>query len=187
MQYILNKPYHENFKNCPYRFLGIVVLFVVLSFLSPKKADVQRSEVVSVPASELYAYLSDFNNMNQWSPWYTFDSATQYEFFGDANTVGHGYTWKSAISDVGSGKMFFTALSPNQQLDYSLDFIEPFESHATGSFILEAVDSHSTKVTWTFHTDFGFESRAFMLFMDMDKMLGTDFEKGLKNLKEKKG
>lgn len=167
--------------------LGLAVLFVILSFLGPKKADVQRSEVIPVPASELYVYLSDFNNMNQWSPWFNIDPATQYDFFGEANSVGHGYTWKSANSDVGSGKMAFTALSPDKQLDYTLDFVEPFESHANGSFILEPVDSNSTKVTWTFHTDFGFESRAFMLFMDMDKMLGADFEKGLKSMKERKG
>lgn len=163
--------------------LVVAVAFFLTSFFTPKTMSMERSIVVNANQALIYQYLSDFKNMNQWSPWYNIDPNTQYEYFGEAGEVGHAYTWKSDNKDVGTGKMSYTGFENPNQLNYLLEFVEPFESKANGAFVL-ANEGEKTKVSWTFNTEFGRMESVFMLFIDMKGMLEKDFDKGLKQLSE---
>jgi hypothetical protein len=101
---------------------------------------------------------------------------------GEPNTVGHIYKWEGN-KEVGKGEMSISKIENGATIYYHLNFIEPFASQADG--LLKAENSNgATKATWTFTTKFGFIESVFMMFMNMEKMLGTDFENGLKNLKQ---
>jgi hypothetical protein len=101
---------------------------------------------------------------------------------GEPNTVGHIYMWEGN-KEVGKGEMSISKIENGATIYYHLNFIEPFASQADG--LLKAENSNgATKATWTFTTKFGFIESVFMMFMNMEKMLGTDFENGLKNLKQ---
>ena len=163
--------------------VAIAATTLITSFFTPKSMDMERSIVVNASQSTVYQYLSDFKNMNYWSPWYNIDPETKYNYFGEAGVVGHGYTWKSDNNDVGTGNMSFTSLNYPNQLNYQLKFIEPFESKANGVFNLEN-QGEKTKVSWTFHTDFSRLQSVFMLFIDMKGMLEKDFDKGLSQLQQ---
>lgn len=163
--------------------VAIVAAIFTTSFFTPKSLDMQRSVTVNTSQDVIYQYLSDFKNMNQWSPWYNIDPNTQYEYFGAVGEVGHGYNWKSDNKDVGTGKMIYTSFDQPKQLNYQLDFVEPFESNANGAFVLED-QGGNTKVSWTFHTEFGRIESVIMLFVDLKGMLEKDFDKGLKQLSE---
>ena len=65
-----------------------------------------------------------------------------------------------------------------------LDMIEPFEGHNIVEFTL-APRGDATDVTWAMHGPSPFMAKLVGLFMNMDAMIGRDFEAGLANLKSR--
>ena len=68
-----------------------------------------------------------------------------------------------------------------KRIGYRLEFIEPFASTANSGFTLQE-EGGKTHVTWFMEGDTMFMSKVFGIFMDMDAMIGADFEKGLAQL-----
>ena len=64
-----------------------------------------------------------------------------------------------------------------------LDFLRPFESHNITDFMLVPRADTTTEVTWQMRGPAPFVSKLMGVFVDMDKMIGKDFETGLANLK----
>jgi hypothetical protein len=67
---------------------------------------------------------------------------------------------------------------------HKLEFIEPFASIAQSTVSTKPAGEGKVEVTWAFDEDAGFGTKVMTVFMDMDKMLGPDFEKGLGNLQK---
>lgn len=109
------------------------------------------------------------------------DPAANYTFEGAASGVGAINTW-SGNSDVGKGKQTIIASQPNELVRIKLEFFEPLAGVATADFSLKA-EGKGARVTWSMVGDKNYLSKVMCLFMDMDKMLGPQFEKGLANLK----
>jgi hypothetical protein len=65
-----------------------------------------------------------------------------------------------------------------------LDFVKPFEAHNQAEFALHPMPDGATEVSWQMHGPANFMSRLMGTFMDMDKMVGRDFEDGLQNLRQ---
>jgi hypothetical protein len=63
-----------------------------------------------------------------------------------------------------------------------LEFIRPWESTSPTSFTFKPVEG-GTQVTWAMEGTHNFMGKAFGLVMDMDAMLGKDFDKGLASMK----
>jgi effector-binding domain-containing protein len=169
------------------KWIGVILLIVIAFFgiigiIAPKEFSMSRSIIINSDKANIYRVLADFKRMIEWSPWVKLDPACKYEYNGNAGEVGHSYTWKGN-KNVGSGTMTLTEVKPEEQLSFSLKFIEPFESESDGKWILKDT-TDGTFVTWTFHTHHGFVSSIFMFFMNMEKMLGADYEEGLASLKE---
>jgi len=94
--------------------------------------------------------------------------------------VGHGYAW-AGNDQVGEGRMTIAALEPGRRVDIDLEFLKPMEARNPTRFAL-VPEGAGTRVTWSMTGHNGFVARAFTLFMDMDKMVGGDFERGLASL-----
>jgi hypothetical protein len=56
--------------------------------------------------------------------------------------------------------------------------LEPFEVTHSAEFTMQPAGA-STNVTWTMRGKMMFMSKVMCVFMDMDKMVGKDFEAGL--------
>jgi hypothetical protein len=91
------------------------------------------------------------------------------------------YEWEGN-KDIGQGRMEIVETAPPSQLTLTLDFLKPFEAHNIADFTL-VPRGDSTEVTWAIHGPLPFMSNVMCLVMDMDKMIGRDFEEGLANLK----
>lgn len=63
-----------------------------------------------------------------------------------------------------------------------LDFLKPFEAHNTAEFTLQAKDD-TTNVTWSMFGPQLFVAKIMGIFINIDSMVGKDFEAGLANLK----
>jgi Polyketide cyclase / dehydrase and lipid transport len=83
---------------------------------------------------------------------------------------------------VGKGRMEITDESPPSRIVIKLDFLRPFEAHNTASFTMQP-KGQSTDVTWAMDGPNLFIGKVMSVFIDMDKMIGKDFEEGLGNLK----
>lgn len=159
----------------------IVVVLVVIILLQPSHYRVERSATMNAPASLVFAQVNDFHNWNAWSPWAKLDPAMKQAFEGAPAGTGAVYSW-AGNKDVGEGRMTITDSHPSDLIKIKLEFIKPFAAINATDFSFKP-QGNQTAVTWTMSGDNNFIGKAFGLFMNMDKMVGGDFEKGLTQLK----
>ena len=107
----------------------------------------------------------------------------QVSHSGTDGQPGFTTTWKSQKDDVGSGLQKIMAIQQGQRIDLELKFIEPFESTNKSFMSTQKIDTNTTRVSWGISGEMPYPGNLMTLFIDMEKQLGTDLEKGLKNLK----
>jgi hypothetical protein len=162
---------------------GVVIAVLLIAIVTrPAKYHVERSTTIAAPADVVYAQVSDFRKWEAWSPWAKLDPQMKTTYEGTQGAVGARYAW-TGNDDVGSGHMTVAAVKPNESVEIKLEFIKPFASTTANGFKLEPAGK-DTKITWHMDGDNDFVGKAFCLFMDMDAMIGKDFEKGLTDLKK---
>lgn len=168
--------------------LGIVAVFavVILGFLAvvamqPAEIHVERSTTIEATPAHVFAHVSDLRRFVEWSPWSDVDPNQTTDFSDPPSGVGAWYSWEGN-KEVGVGKMTITEVVADKKVVQELAFFEPWESKGYVSFLLEPA-GEGTQVTWTFDENAGFMMKAMGLFMSMDEMLGSDYEKGLASLK----
>jgi hypothetical protein len=83
---------------------------------------------------------------------------------------------------VGEGRMTITGIRPSDPIQIKLEFIRPFVGTNAVEFSFKA-EGNQTAVTWNMVGPINFIAKVFHLFMNMDKMCGDQFEKGLASLK----
>ena len=161
--------------------VGVVVVGLAAYVASrPSEFRISRSRAVAAPPEVVHAYVSDFHKWREWSPWERLDPALTREYSGAEAGPGAVYSW-SGGREVGQGRMTITDSRPPQALTIRLDFIKPWTATNTTQFDF-APSGSGTNVTWTMSGRNNFMAKAFGLFMDMDTMVGSYFEKGLADL-----
>ena len=159
----------------------LIVVFVCVVALQPTHYHIERSATMSAPESVVFAQVNDFHKWNSWSPWAKLDPAMKQNFEGAASGTGAIYTW-AGNSQVGEGRMTITGSHPSDLIKIKLELIKPWSATNATDFIFKS-QGNQTAVTWTMDGDNNFMGKAFGLFMNMDKMIGGDFEKGLAQMK----
>ena len=140
---------------------------------------VVRSIEIDANADRVRAATQDFAEWPKWSPWLCMEPDTKLNVFGAPGEAGHNYDWDGEI--VGAGSMNIEAISRDRQ-DMTLKFLRPFKSEARVTLEVESPSDAETRVTWHMRGKLPF----FLFFMlgTMKAMIGMDFERGLKMLKE---
>lgn len=169
--------------------LGIIALVLVLGVAGvlayaatkPDTLRVSRSLTVNAPPEKLFVLVNDFRSWGAWSPYEKKDPAMQRTF--GAITLGKGasYAW-DGNKDIGKGSMEIVEVNAPSKIAIKLDFEKPFEAHNIAEFAFTP-QGGATNVTWSMHGPALFIGKVIGVFIDMDKMIGRDFEDGLKNLK----
>jgi uncharacterized protein YndB with AHSA1/START domain len=158
-----------------------VVGLVVVVAMQPGEYRVERSITIAAPPAVVFAQVNDFHNWDAWSPWAKLDRDCKTTFEGAPAGTGAGFAW-AGNSQVGEGRMTITDSQPPELVRIKLDFVKPFESTATTEFKFKP-EGDQTVVQWSMFGKNNFLSKAFCLFMDMDKMIGGEYEKGLAQMK----
>lgn len=161
--------------------LVIIAIFFFIVTMQPADFRIARSTTVAAPAEAVFAQVNDFHKWDAWSPWAKLDPAMKKDFGGAPAGIGAIYTW-SGNDKVGAGRMIITDSKPNELVRLQLEFTEPFAATNTAEFTMKP-EGNQTTVTWSMSGTKNFMSKAFDLIMNMDKMVGGDFEKGLAKLK----
>lgn len=158
----------------------LLVLLVGVIYMRPAAYEVTRSKTLTAPPAVVYAHIADFHRWPEWSPWEARDPNMKREFSGAESGNGARYAWVGN-KDVGEGRMTITEARPGEHVGIMLEFLEPFAATSTTEFKLTP-SGQGTKVDWTMRGENGFSAKAMSLFMNMDKMIGDDFDAGLAKL-----
>ncbi len=164
-----------------YVVAAIIAVILVLAAMRPDTSRVERSIAIKASPEVVYGLLDNFHNWPSWSPWEKLDPAMNRGFTGPDKGKGAGYTWQGN-KKVGKGAMEILESQASTKLIIKLDFFEPFEAHNTAQFDLSH-NGGETTVTWAMFGPSPFMMKIMHLFMNMDKMVGKDFEEGLSHLK----
>ncbi|NVJ10129.1 SRPBCC family protein [Myxococcus sp. AM001] len=161
---------------------AVILLFVGVVVTRPDTFTYQRTAVVPVSSDIAFALVNDFHRWTEWSPWDGLDPQQRRTYSGPESGTGAGYAWVGN-DQVGEGRMTITDSKTNEQVTIKLEFIKPFESTNTTTFTFSPTEG-GTQIVWAMSGDNTFMGKAMSLFMDMDAMIGKDFEKGLATLKD---
>jgi hypothetical protein len=164
----------------------IALLLAALLVFAATKPDIfrlQRTVSINASPEKIYALIADFHShgWGSWSPWEKRDPNLQRTFSGSTSGQGAVYEWAGS-SKVGAGRMQITDVSPPTKLSIKLDFLKPIEGHNIAEFTLEPRGA-STLVTWAMHGPNRYIGKVMGVFINMDRLIGKDFDAGLANLK----
>lgn len=160
---------------------ALVVVVLILAYRKPDVFRVVRTTTINAPPATVFGYLNDFRRWTAWSPWEKLDPELKRTYSGADSGVGAKYAWEGN-KNVGAGSMEIVESTAPSRIALKLDFSRPFEAHNMTEFTCEPVGS-GTKITWDMHGPNQCMGRIMGVFIDMDKMVGKDFETGLANLK----
>jgi hypothetical protein len=166
-----------------YILAGILILFWILTLISPKNYHVSRSIEINKPLPEVFNFIKYVKNQDHWSPWDQKDPDMKKEYRGEDGEAGFVSAWKGN-KEVGEGEQEITGIYVNDRMESQLRFFKPWKSESDAYIKVEEVSPEITKVTWGFSGVNKPPANIFMLFFNMDKMIGKDFESGLIVLKK---
>jgi uncharacterized protein YndB with AHSA1/START domain len=160
----------------------LVIVGVLAAVVATRPAGfrIARSRTLAAPPEAVFPYLNDLHKFSEWSPWEKLDPNMKREISGAPTGAGATYYWKGN-DQVGEGRMTITDSKAPRSVTMRLEFLKPFAATNTAQFDL-APSGSGTNVTWAMTGNNNFIGKAFALFVDMDKMVGSDFERGLSNL-----
>jgi len=158
-----------------------IAIVLIIAASKPDTFSVRRAATVRAPAEKIFPLINDFHHWGTWSPYENRDPAMKRSYSGPANGVGAVYGW-DGNNNVGAGRMEILETSPPAKIVIKLDFFKPFEGHNTAEFTI-LPQGDATDVRWVMHGPAPFMSRLMQVFINLDRMIGKDFEIGLANLK----
>jgi len=159
-----------------------IAIVLILAANKPDTFRVQRAAVVKAPPENVFPMINDFHQWTTWSPWENKDPAMKRTYSGSPSGRGAVYAW-DGNKNVGAGRMEILDASSPSKIIIKLDFFKPFEGHNTAEFTMLPQGDATTNINWVMHGPAPFMSNVMQVFMNMDNMIGKDFEICLANLK----
>ncbi len=159
-----------------------IVAVLVLAALKPDSFTLSRSLAINAPPERIFPLIGSFRNWARWSPWEKLDPDLKRSYGGPEAGLGSVYAWEGK-GKAGQGRMEIVEAAEPSRLALNLDFIKPFEAHNHVTFALEPAGGGATTVTWTMTGPTPFIAKIIHVFVDMDRVLGDDFAKGLAEMK----
>ncbi len=169
--------------------IGLVLLILVAIaaiiplFVSPE-FKVERSIVVKQPRWWVYLNLLEMENNKRWDPWYMEGNPDTVTIYTVAGEPGMGQVENFVMkmgADSMSGSMTTVELVEGELIGRDLVFNE-WDMTMRADFLLSDTTG-GTKVIWTNYGTVDYLGRYFLLFGDMEKSTGAEFEFGLAKMK----
>ena len=159
-----------------------IAVVLILAASKPNTFSVQRAIAIKAPPERIFPLINDFHQWASWSPYENKDPAMKRSFSGAASGKGAVYGWEGN-NNVGSGRMEILDTATPSKIVIKLDFFKPFEGHNTAEFTM-LPQGDATNLNWVMRGPAPFISKLMQVFMNLDHMIGRDFEVGLANLKK---
>ena len=161
-----------------------VVVVALAAFVATRPAEfsLQRTTTIAAPPATVFALVNDYKARKAWYPWEALDPNQTRTYSEPSAGKGAWYEWKGN-ADVGSGRQEMVESVEPSRIKERLMFKEPFEANNDVTFTFTE-DGEGTKVAWIMSGHNNFMAKAMGLFVDMDAMVGPDFERGLTSLQK---
>lgn len=169
------------------RVLLVLVILIAIPLIAAlflrKDYAVEREVIINKPKQEVFEYVKYLKNQNKFSKWANLDPNMKQEFRGTDGMVGFVSAWESKSDEVGKGEQEIKGIKDGERIDYEIRFLKPFESTSPAYMTTETVNGNQTKVKWGFSGHMPYPMNLMLAVMNMEQMLGDDFQLGLNNLK----
>lgn len=189
-------------------FLLVLLYFVLAGvaafiLMQPKEFRVTRSATIDAPPKAVFDRINNLKNWEVWSPWAKLDPAANTSYEGPIAGIGARFKWSSKVSKVGVGQLEIVDSHPTSEIDLKLEMQKPFAAANLIVFTLSPASDETpsrsgwwfsrllgfgsnepqrTLVTWTMIGKNTLISKFMSIFMNCDKIVGSQFEEGLTNL-----
>jgi len=170
------------FRNVLLGLIAIVGVLAIVVVFQSSELRVSRETKIDAPPATVFEQVNDLHKWQEWSPWDKMDPEMKRSFDGPPSGKNASYAW-SGNDQVGEGKMTIIESKPNELIRVKLDFVRPWPSANEVEFHFKP-EGASTETTWTMTCNKNFMAKAAGLFMNMEKLIGGDFEKGLAEMKK---
>jgi len=164
--------------------IAIVTLVLIMALFIDKNFSSTKTVIVERPTEEVFDYLKNLKNQDEFSVWAKMDPNMKKSYDGNDGEVGFVSKWESDNEDVGSGEQEIVRIEEGKRIDFKLRFKEPFEAENDAFILTESIGENKTKVTWGFKGEMSWPMNIMLLFMDMEEEIGPDLQNGLNNLKK---
>ena len=170
------------------KFIGIgmaafIALMLIVALFVPREFTFEKTIAINAPIDTVWNYTGSLSGLDKWSPWNDHDPNMKKEISGLDGTVGAIQSWTSDVKEVGVGSQTITKIVKPSLFETKLDFEKPRESHGS-AFVKLVSDGKSTNVTWGMMGKMPYPMNVMILFMNLGKMMGKDWDNGLAKLKQ---
>jgi hypothetical protein len=164
-------------------FLILITLVLTVALFIPRQYQVEREIVIAKNKDSVFQFISHLKNQNLYSVWAKTDPDMKASFSGTDGMAGFVSYWDSKNKSVGKGSQTITRIVEGDSMYTHLRFEVPFEAEDDSYMSTKYIDDNHTKVTWGFKGEFPYPMNIMKLFINMEEMIGNDFNTGLQNLK----
>lgn len=161
-------------------FGALVILVLIFAALKSPEMKVSREIVLNATPEAIFPYINNSKKSYEWMPWAEGDPGLEMNYSGPPEGVGAASNWKG--KEMGVGNSLVVESIPNQVVKTKLEYTEPFAMSQLAEISLSPI-AGGTKVIWSVSGNNNYFFRLMSVFMDCDKMIGGEFEKGLNKLK----
>lgn len=160
---------------------SLITLFFLISFFLPSSKTIYRTIIIDRSPEDIYGLITNFNNYKKWNPWSAREPDAKGEVSGKPGNVGHKWKWEG--DKIGKGYLQIKELKEGQYVRSDLVFTAPRKMTSEDIWKFERIDSEKTKVAWGHYSLLGYPVERYF-GLTLERMLGPDFEQGLRNLKK---
>jgi hypothetical protein len=167
------------------KLLAVIILFVAAILINaavrPAHFLVSRETVIQASPETIFPWINHSKKADSWMPWKDSDPGVTMTYSGPEEGVGSKSSWDSK-GQMGTGEALVVESVPNTRVKTQLTYSKPFVMSQMAEMSL-APGANGTTVKWSVEGENTFFFRVLGTFMDCDKMIGGEFEKGLAKLK----
>lgn len=158
----------------------LIIILVAVAYILPREVTVTRSVAINAAPDVVFPHVNSMQATGNWSPWLDRDPEVKLVYEGPEMGVGNKLSWTSDHPQVGNGTQEIVESTENEMVKTALDFGDMGTADA---WFALAADGDGTTVEWGLTTDMGMNPIGRYMGLMMDRWVGTDYEKGLDNLK----
>lgn len=161
--------------------VALIALVLIIAIFVKKDFAVERSITINKPNQEVFDYVKMLKNQKNWSSYSQADPDMKEWFKGTDGTVGAVYGWESKM--MGNGEQVITKIAEGERVDIDLIFKGMMGATSPAYIATKVLSDSTTQVTWAMSGKMNYPMNFMGLFMSMDDMIGTEYQKSLEQLK----
>lgn len=165
-----------------YTIIAIITFFAFLHAYAKKHYDISRTVVINRSKDETYSFVRQLKKQPLWVPWFKRDPEAVLKYKGDDGKPGATFYWRGN-NKAGEGTQKIVKIKQGKVVETKLLFVKPIKVSALTYIGVKEIDSEKTKMVWGVRGALAFPLSVISLFYSPEKLLGSDFDRGLKNLK----